>query len=295
MLGSALRRTIDRNDVELLCPQKSELNLLDQNSTTEYFSIQKPEFVIHCAAIVGGIQSNINNPIKYILENSTIDSNTVSASLSVGVEKFIYISSSCIYPSNTPQPMTVEALLSGKFEITNKSYAVAKVSGMQLMESVNSEKGLDYKSLILSNLYGPGDKYELANSHLVASCIRKVHEAKITGSREVEILGNGNARREFTYVEDVATWISESLAKVSEFPQSMNLGYGKDYSVDEFYNFAREVIGFKGEFIHNSSAPEGMKQKLMDSSYAVKNFNWKPKIDPINGIEKSYQRFLDGR
>ncbi len=292
MLGSSIGRYIRIQNYELLAPSRAELDLHDQKSIEEFLKVNSPDYIIHCAATVGGIKSNIKNPTKYILNNILIDSHLVGSSLKLGVENFLYMSSSCVYPRHASQPMQVESLLTGELEPTNKSYALAKLSGMQLIESVSKEYNLNYRSLILSNLYGPNDNFSIESSHLIAACIRRLHEAKISNAQSIKIIGTGGARREFTYVEDVASWIATNVNKISEFPNEMNLGFGKDYSVNEYFRIAAEIIGYKGKFIHDLKGPEGMAQKLMDSSIARSRFDWNPLTTPIVGIAKSYQYWL---
>lgn len=296
MLGSAITRIASELDLNTYTPSHSELDLSNQDATNAYVSELLPDVVIHCAAIVGGIKSNIMHPIKYILENILIDSHLINACINSSIPNFLYMSSSCVYPTKNQQPMKVADLLQGKPEPTNQSYAIAKISGMQLVESVAIEKNLNYRSLLLSNLYGPGDNYNLDNSHLVAACIRKLHEGKIQGLAEISIMGTGVARREFTYVDDVASWIIENVSKIKNLPLKMNLGYGKDYSVNEYYKIAAEVVGFSGTFQNDALAPEGMRQKLMDSSIAREEFGWAPRTQPKEGIRMSYEYWLkEGR
>ena len=164
---------------------------------------------------------------------------------------------------------------------------------MQAMESIHSEFKLHYKSVLLSNLYGPGDNFNLESSHLIPAVIRKVFEAKIQGQRAVTIMGTGRARREFTFVDDVSEWIFQNLSNIQKFPSRLNLGYGKDFSVDEYYDFAASVIGYEGDFIHDTYAPEGMFQKLMDSSDARENFGWQPRVDPKKGISLTFKHWSE--
>ena len=289
MLGSSILRVIDRNQHEVFSPGRKELELSNQNETSDYVTRIKPNLIIHCAATVGGISSNIAHPVKYVLNNTIVDSNLVAASVANEVESFLYMSSSCVYPASNKQPLQVEDLLTGPLEPTNKSYAVAKIAGMQLMDAVSAEYGLAYRSLLLSNLYGPGDNFDLGSSHLIAAAIKKIVEAKKQKLSEIIIMGSGKARREFTYVEDVSQWITSNLENVDKFPTQLNLGYGTDFTVDEYFYFAADALGYTGNFLHDLNGPEGMAQKLMDSSIARMEFNWSPTVDPRQGILKTIQ------
>jgi GDP-L-fucose synthase len=292
MLGGAVTRIALGLELKIYTPSRNELDLSNQNSTNKFVSELLPDVVIHCAATVGGIKSNINHPVKYILDNILIDAHLINACINSGIPNFIYMSSSCVYPTENRQPMKEEDLLRGKPEPTNQSYAIAKISGMQLIESVAIEKELNYRSLLLSNLYGPGDNYDPDNSHLIAACIRKLHVGKIRGSSEISIMGTGTARREFTYVDDVAHWIIDNISRIEKLPLRMNLGSGKDYSVNEYYEIASKVVGFTGKFHNDLLAPEGMRRKLMDSTIAREEFGWKPRTQPHEGIRLSYEYWL---
>jgi len=292
MLGSSLLKSLNHSGHQLCAPVRDLLDLSDQIAVHRYVATIEPDIVLHCAATVGGINSNIRNPTKYILDNTLIDSTLVSACLANNVRNFLYMSSSCIYPTGNRQPIRTEDLLTGPLEPTNQSYALAKIAGMQMMESVSTEYQYAYKSLILSNMYGPGDNFDMSSSHLIAAVISKVFNAKKEDKKHVTILGNGKARREFTYVDDVSTWISNNLQNIDSFPNRLNLGYGKDYSVDEYYAFAAEAIGYTGTFQYDLTAPQGMPQKLMDSSFARSYLNWNPIVDPQEGIAKSLKYWI---
>ena len=295
MLGSSILRQLEERDFQIYAPKRSELDLLDHESTNSYLDRIEPNFVIHCAAVVGGIKTNIKHPTKFIKDNVLIDGHLFDACIQKRIENFLYISSSCIYPAWNPQPLKINDLFSGQLEPTNKSYAMAKLAGMQLVEAISAEYHFHYRSLVLSNLYGPGDNYDLESSHLLAASIRKTHEAHIGDKQNIEIMGSGRVRREFTYVDDVAVWISKNIENIGSFPTHMNLGYGEDLTVAEYYKLVAKIVGFNGGFTYNLSAPEGMQQKLLDSSIARTEFGWNPTTSHEIGIKNSYESWLKGQ
>jgi GDP-L-fucose synthase len=270
-------------------PSHSELDLLNQIATSHYLHKNKIDSIIHCAALVGGIQANIVNPFEYLNTNIRLDANLMSAALTEKISNFLYIASSCMYPANTSQPMKENQLLTGEFEKTNEGYALAKIVGAKTVQAVGVN--LNWRTLVLSNLYGPGDKYEIATSHLLAAIIRKVIEAKATNSKHIKMWGTGNVRREFTFVNDVAEYISTIIFRLDKTPQIMNLGSGVDYSVQEYYDLVCEAAHYKGEVICDLSQPEGMLTKLMDSSIANEN-GWRPSTDIKEGIKLAINDFM---
>ena len=293
MLGSSILELIKfRRDLDLHSPTRKNLDLLNQSQVKNYMNDFDFDIVIHCAAKVGGIADNIANPTQYILNNLIADSNLVSEALNSGVKSFLYISSSCVYPAKTTQPMQEKNLFDGKLEETNESYAIAKLSGMQLMKSVSGQYGLNYKSLILSNLYGPRDNFDLANAHLLGAAIHKIGIAKREGTESVGIWGDGTARREFTYVGDVASWIVKKLEKLPSLPQTLNLGQGKEYTILEYYQNVADVLEYQGRFEFDLNAPVGLTQKLLDSSIASSKFGWNPQTNLYDGISSSYDWWL---
>jgi GDP-L-fucose synthase len=248
--------------------------------------------VVHSAAKVGGIQANIENPVNFLLENLQMDSTVISSSLAEGVRNFVYIGSSCMYPKDYRQPFEESDLLQAPVEPTNEGYALAKITGSKLCEYASNSIGVNYKTVIPSNLYGPGDNFDPYSSHLLASVVRKVHDAKLENLPTISVWGSGTARREFTFVDDVAGWIAKSVDKVESLPSRLNLGSGKDYSVDELYQIAMQIIGHEVPIVHDESRPEGMRSRLMDSSMAKTKFGWTPTTDIATGISKTYKAFL---
>jgi GDP-L-fucose synthase len=246
--------------------------------------------VIHCAAKVGGIQANINFPADFILENSQIDNSIINAARTHKVPKLIYFGSSCMYPKHSVQPMAENMILSGELEPTNEGYALAKIVAAKAVKAVASQDNLNWRVLIPSNLYGPKDNFDLNTSHLIPAVIRKVTTALRNNENLIEIWGTGKARREFTYVYDVAEFVIDNLENCHSWDYWMNIGIGEDYSINEYYEIVARKLGYAGEFRNNSTKPEGMFQKLMDSSIA-KNRGWHPKTYLNEGLERTINWF----
>ena len=291
MLGKSVVNALTklaRNEI-ILFPSHAELNLLEYAEVCSFIRENKIESVIHCAALVGGIQANIAKPFDYLNTNIRIDSNLINAAMKEQVTSFLYIASSCMYPAFTPQPMKETQILTGALEVTNEGYALAKILGTKTIEVIG--KKLNWRTLILSNMYGPGDKYDDDNSHLVAAIIKKVLEAKTSNAKHINMWGTGNVRREFTFVNDVAEYISTIIFRLDEIPLVMNLGSGIDYSVKEYYDFVCEAALYDGEIISDPSQPEGMLMKLMDSSIANQN-GWRPSTNIKAGIKLTIEDFM---
>jgi len=290
MLGRAISKSLQNSNDKhfILKPAHSELDLLDLGSIRLYLAKNEIDSIIHCAALVGGIQANIENPFEYLNTNIRIDSNLMSAARAQKVTNFLYIASSCIYPAGTSQPMKETQLLTGTLEETNEGYALAKIVGAKMVQAV--ARSQNWRTLVLSNLYGPGDKYNLSESHLVAAIIRKVMEAKGTNAQNIRMWGTGNVRREFTFVNDVAGYVSRIIHNLDQIPHIMNLGSGVDYSVKEYYELVCEAADYSGEIISDPTRPEGMRSKLMDSSIAHKN-GWVPTTDIRVGIKLAIEDF----
>jgi GDP-L-fucose synthase len=285
MLGKSVVAAIrETGSHQLVGVTRDTLDLRDRLAVTSFVSIQKPDCIVHCAAVVGGIQANISRPFEFLHDNIVIDTNVLAVAADIGVPKLFYMGSSCMYPKNLGRPLSERDILTGPLEKTNENYALAKIVGTKLCQSISMEKGLNYKVIILSNLYGPGDNYNPRTSHLVASVLRKVFEAREKHLSSVEVWGTGRARREFTYVGDVASWIASSVEQINKLPDVLNLGYGQDHSVDDYYYAALEVLGHDARLIHNDYAPEGMMDKLLDSSIARNEFGWNPKTELKSGL-----------
>ena len=291
MLGRAISKilTNSKGTHVVYEPTRSELDLLNLESVRIYLSENKFDSIIHCAALVGGIQANIESPFEYLNTNVRIDSNLMSVAQTEKIKNFLYIASSCMYPARTSQPMKESQLLTGPPEETNEGYALAKIVGTKTVEAVG--RSLNWRTLVLSNLYGPGDKYDIPKSHLVAAIVKKVMNAKDNNVNQIEMWGTGNVRREFTFINDVAEYISEVIFNLAEIPQIMNLGSGIDYSVKEYYDLVCEAADYKGKIVSNPTRPEGMLSKLMDSSIASQNA-WRPTTSIAVGIKLTTEDFV---
>jgi len=285
MVGSAVVRKLEQEGYSnILVATRSELDLKDQAAVDAFFEQNKPEYVVLAAAKVGGIQANNIYRGDFILENLQIQTNVVSAAWKNKVEKLIFLGSSCIYPKLATQPLTEESLLTGFLEPTNEPYAIAKIAGLKLCESLRKQYGVKFYSLMPTNLYGPGDNYHPENSHVIPALIRKFMLAAKNGEASVEVWGSGSPKREFLHVDDLADAVYLSLVK--DFDSDwLNVGVGKDISIKELAELIKEVSGFKGELIFDASKPDGTPRKLMDVSRIEKE-GWQAKIELKDGLEK---------
>lgn len=292
MVGRNIQDLPAFSQYELLTPSSSELNLLQEEPTMAYLKKHKPELVIHTAALVGGIQANIKHPVDFLIKNLEMNKNIFMSAREADVKKFLYLGSSCMYPRNAPNPLKEELVLQGELEPTNEGYAIAKIMGQRLGQYMHQEDpSFVAKTLIPSNLYGKYDKFDPKHSHLIPAIIYKVYKAKVENKPEVDIWGDGTARREFMYAGDLAECIFAAVKRFDELPDSMNVGLGHDYTINEYYEAAAEVMSYKGKFVHDLSKPVGMKRKLMDVSLCTK-WGWQSKTSLKEGIAKSYEYFL---
>ena len=295
MLGSHILDFASKNmNLEIVNPSRSELDLFNAEQTFNFLKSKKITSIIHCAAQVGGIQKNIEDPSGFLSKNLLIDTSIIWAAERLGIDELLYFGSSCMYPRVSEQPMITDQILTGALEPTNESYALAKIVGSKLVTRIAKQNNLRWRVLILSNLYGPRDNFEETSSHLLAAIIRKLSEAKFKNLNEVIIWGDGHSRREFTYVEDVAQYVIQEYANMKNWPYMMNLGCGIDYSVLQFYEMVAEKIGYKGLFSFDNSKPNGMPRKLLDSSVAAEH-NWQPKTSITEGIEATFNWYLNQR
>ena len=273
-------------------PSSSELNLFNYTATIQAIKNFSPDLIIHAAGRVGGIQANIKNPVAFLTENLDISKNLIMAAKENGVKKLLNLGTSCMYPRNAVNPLKEETVLAGELEPTNEGYALAKCTAQRLCDYIGREDNrFHYKTIIPCNLYGRFDKFDPAHSHLVPAIIYKIHQAKKSGADTVEIWGDGLARREFMYAGDLADFVTGALSKFEELPSLMNVGLGHDYSVNEYYKIAAEVIGYKGQFVNDVSKPVGMKQKLV-SVERLKKFGWQAKTSLADGIAKTYEFYI---
>ena len=293
MVGRNISEYKDSQKYTLLTPSSKELDLLDRKSVDEYIKLNIPDIVIHCAGIVGGIQANVANPVQFLVDNTQMGLNIIMASKEAGIKKFINMSSSCMYPREAINPLGEELILKGELEPTNEGYALSKITSTRLCEYIIKEDNtFKYKTVIPCNLYGKYDKFDPKHSHMLPAVVKKIHEAKTNNKIELDIWGDGTARREFMYAEDLADFIYYALENFESMPQNINVGLGEDYSINEYYKAIAEVIGYKGNFVHDLTKPIGMKQKLIDDT-KLTEFAWKHKTSLKDGIEKIYDYYLN--
>jgi GDP-L-fucose synthase len=314
MVGSAIVRALTNSAViageaprstpHIITCTREELDLLNQLAVRDFFAQEKPDQVYLAAAKVGGIYANNTYPADFIYENLMVQANVIEAAFRAGVKKLLFLGSSCIYPRLAPQPMREEALLTGPLEPTNEPYAIAKIAGIKLCESFNRQHGkshgVDYRSVMPTNLYGPGDNYHPENSHVIPALIRRFHDAKVSKAASVAIWGTGTPRREFLYVDDMAAACVHVMnldhatyaAHTQPMLSHINVGYGSDVTIAELAQLVAKAVGFEGKITFDSSKPDGSPQKLMDSS-RLNSLGWKASVDLETGLRLAYQDFLD--
>jgi GDP-L-fucose synthase len=293
MVGRALQAHADAAAYEILAPTSGELDLTDRAAVMAAVANAAPDLVIHAAGRVGGIQANIAQPAAFLTDNLAMGLNVITAAQAARVPQVINLGSSCMYPYEAPNPLVEEILGKGELEPTNEGYGLAKLAVARLCAFVSEEDPtLSYKTMIPCNLYGLYDKFEPEVSHLVPAIIRKIHLAKVSGAEQVEIWGDGTARREFMFVDDLADAIWTGVARFDALPSVMNVGLGYDYSISEYYRYAAKVIGWKGTFVHDLTKPIGMKRKLLSVDRQVA-FGWSPRTSLEDGLARSYAHFLD--
>jgi GDP-L-fucose synthase len=272
-------------DEAIFSPTRSELDLLDSLEVEKYLLRNRIDTIIHCAAHVGGIKANISNPEVFLYSNVQIDLNLIGISTKIRVPRLLYFGSSCMYPRLASQPMKESDILTGLLEPTNHSYAIGKIVGNEMVRVASSQLGLHYRTVILSNIYGLVQSEDPSNSHLIGAIHKKFETAISAKESEIEIWGTGSARREFTHVNDIAAWVSKNISRIHLLPTTLNLGFGEDFTVLEYYQTFSKLLGKEFVFRFNSEMPDGMPAKLMDSSIAKVKFGWKPEIGPIQGIQ----------
>ena len=291
MVGITLVELLKQNGFHnLIFSSFSDLDLRIQKDVEEFFSKNKPDYVFHLAAKVGGIQANIETPAEFIYDNLMIQSNIIHNSYKHSVEKLLFVGSSCIYPRNSVQPMKEEYLLDGKLEPTNESYAVAKIAGINMCQSYHKQYNSNFISVMPSNIYGLNDNFNLKNSHVLSALIRRFHDAKINDLSEVVIWGTGKAKREFLFVEDLCHAMIFLMQKYNE-SEIVNIGSGKDISIKELANMIKKVIGYQGKLRFDKTKPDGMPRKLLDIT-KINNLGWNAENSLEEGIEKTYNWFL---
>jgi GDP-L-fucose synthase len=291
MVGSALVRRLEADGFRnLLARDRSELDLINKAAVADVFAQEKPDIVILAAARVGGIKANNDAPVEFLLENLQIQNSVLSAAHESGVRKLLFPGSSCIYPRGAAQPIPETALLTGPLEPTNEPYAIAKIAGIKLCQAFAREYGSNFISPMPTNLYGPNDNFDLETSHALAALLRKAHEAKLSGARELVVWGSGSPRREFLHVDDLAAACLFLLERYDS-PEIINVGCGEDLSIRELAELICDVVGFEGDLAWDKTKPDGTPRKLLDVT-KLKNLGWQPKIFLREGIAQTYDWFL---
>jgi GDP-L-fucose synthase len=301
MVGSAIVRALkSQGQTNFVVRTHAELDLTDQQAVRYFFETEKPDQVYMAAAKVGGIHANNTYPAEFIYQNLMVQANVIDAAFRNGVQKLLFLGSSCIYPRLAPQPMSEDALLTGTLEPTNEPYAIAKITGIKLCESYNRQYDLDYRSVMPTNLYGPGDNYHQENSHVIPGLIRRFHEAKISGASSVTIWGTGSPRREFLYVDDMASASVHVMqlpkAKYEQYTQPMqshiNVGSGSDVTIAELAQGIAQTVGYTGKIEFDATKPDGTPRKWMDSK-RLNDLGWQAQVSLLEGLKLAYQDFIN--
>ena len=305
MVGSAIVRNLQAKGFSnIVARTHAQLDLTNQQAVSAFFETEKPEQVYLAAAKVGGIHANNTYPAEFIYDNLMVQNNVIHQAFLNGVQKLLFLGSSCIYPKLAPQPMSEEALLTGKLEPTNEPYAVAKIAGIKMCESYNRQygqsHGIDYRSVMPTNLYGPGDNYHPENSHVIPALIRRFHEAKLSNAPEVVIWGTGTPRREFLYVDDMAAasvfvmGLDKAIydSQTQPMQSHINVGFGSDVTINELAHAVATAIGYQGVIRFDSSKPDGSPRKWMDSS-KLNTLGWKPLVGLQEGLSNAYSDLLE--
>ena len=291
LVGSALIRRLEREGFHNLPKRdRSQLDLANERAVQTFFARERPAVVIFAAAKVGGIKANNDFPVEFLLENLSIQNSVIHAAHDAGVRKLLFLGSSCIYPKFAPQPIPESALLSGPLESTNEAYAIAKIAGIKLCQAYAREYGANFISAMPTNLYGPNDNFDLETSHVLAALLRKAHEAKTSGAREIVVWGSGKPRREFLHVDDLASACLFLLEKYDS-PEIINVGCGEDISIRELAELICDVVGFTGELAWDGTKPDGTPRKLLDIT-KLRNLGWQPTIPLRDGIAQTYDWFF---
>jgi GDP-L-fucose synthase len=293
MVGSAVARRLAREDCEVLTVAHRDLDLRRQAETEDWLAEARPDAVVLAAAKVGGILANDSQPASFLHDNLAIQANVVEAARRAGVRKLLLLGSSCIYPREAEQPMSEEALLTGPLEPTNQWYAIAKIAGIKLCQAYRRQYGCDFIAAMPTNLYGPGDNFDLQSGHVVPALLRKAHEAKVSGAEAMEIWGSGTPRREFLHVDDCADALVH-LLRVYSAERHINVGVGRDLSIRELAQIIAEIVGFAGELRHDTSKPDGTPRKLLDVS-RLAQLGWSAKIALRQGLSQTYAWYLENQ
>ena len=290
MVGSAIVRRLTGEACTILTANRQELDLIDQQAVMRWMDAERPDAIFFAAAKVGGILANTSYPADFLLQNLQIECNIFDAAQRTGVAKMLFLGSSCIYPKFAPQPIAEDSLLTGPLEPTNEWYAIAKIAGIKLVEAMRSQYGCDFISAMPTNLYGPGDNFDLNSSHVLPALIRKAHEVKLSGRNSLEIWGTGTPRREFLHVDDLADACVFLMQRYSDAGH-INVGFGDDIAILELARMTADIVGIDADIMTDPSKPDGTPRKLMNSD-RLRELGWKPRIGLRDGIAATYQWFL---
>jgi GDP-L-fucose synthase len=292
LVGSAIVRRLQAEGfAEVITRGREEVDLTDQRAVEDFFARERPEYVFLAAARVGGILANSTYPADFIRENLLIQTHVIDAAYRYGVKKLLFLGSSCIYPKHAPQPMKEEYLLTGPLEPTNEAYAVAKIAGLKMVQYYRRQYGFNGISLMPTNLYGPGDRFEPEQSHVIPALLRRFHEAKERGFGEVVVWGTGTPRREFLYVDDLADAAVFLMGRYEE-EMWINVGVGEDITIQELAEMVKEIVGFRGRIVYDPSKPDGTPRKLLDVSRLFA-LGWRPRVPLREGLERTYRWYLE--
>ena len=289
LVGSAVQRTLEGRGLEVLGRTSAELDLRDRRAVDAFFDVARPTHVVMAAARVGGILANSTYPADFLSDNLRIQVNVLDAAARTGVDRLLFLGSSCIYPKFAPQPMSEDSLLSGPLEPTNEAYAIAKIAGIMQVQALRRQHGVSFISAMPTNLYGPGDNFDLIGSHVLPAMLRKMHEAKASGAASVTMWGTGSPRREFLHVDDLAEAVLHLLEHY-DAPQTINVGVGHDLTIRELAGLVAATVGYQGQLEWDQSKPDGTPRKLLDIS-RLHALGWQPAIQLPDGIASTYAWF----
>ena len=293
MVGQNIQAHARAKNWDILAPTSAELDLTDPKVVRSYIKKNKPDLVVHAAGRVGGIQANMSDQVGFLDSNNIISRNVIMGTWSEGVRNLINLGSTCMYPAAAPNPLSEDMILTGPLEATNEGYALAKIMAMRLCNYINREDSkARFKTLIPCNLFGPHDKFDPKYSHLLPAIIQKVHQAKTEGAPNVEIWGNGKARREFMYAPDLADAVLRAAMYIETCPELINIGFGNDFTINEYYSEVADVIDWEGKFTHDLTRPVGMNQKLCDTRRAT-DWGWSAPTSLRVGIEETYKFYCE--
>jgi GDP-L-fucose synthase len=294
LVGSALVRKLEESGfTNLATRDRASLDLRNPEAVDRFFAAERPALALLAAAKVGGIKANSDLPVEFLVQNLQVQNNVIQAAYENGVRKLLFLGSSCIYPKHAPQPIPESALLTGPLEPTNEAYAIAKIAGIKLCQAYGREYGANFISAMPTNLYGPNDNFDLVSSHVLPALLRKAHQAKQEGARELVVWGSGNPRREFLYVDDLAEACVFLLEKYDS-PEIINVGCGEDISIRELAELICEIVGFKGELTWDETKPDGTPRKLLDVS-KIHALGWRHQVVLREGITRTYKWFLENK